>query len=134
MERRRILARVQRLGERDASERLAGGERLARPGGCAIVQRETEDEGAGVLRRVFEVYCLRGLARRKGQLLIARYGNVLSAIGCGLREPLHPVAARTAAGQQERKGKDEKGRKDVQFSAHKLTTFPAIIISYGLQA
>ena len=133
MERCRILARVQRLGERDASERLAGGERLARPEGCAIVQREAEDEGTGVLRRVFDVHGLRGLARREVQLLIARYGNVLSAIGRSLREPLHPVAARAAGGQQERKGEDEKGRKDIRFSVHRLTTFPTLIISYELQ-
>ena len=134
MERRGILARVQRLGERDASERLAGGERLARPEGCAIVQREAEDEGTGVLRRVFEVHGLRGLTSRKVQFLIARYGDVLAAAGRCLREPLHPVAVRAAGGQQEHKSKDEKGRKDIRCTVHKLTTFPALIISYGPQA
>ena len=81
MERRGVVARVQRPCERDAGKCLAGGERLARPEGFAALQRQGEDEGAGVLRRVFEVYGLRGLARRKRQLLIARYGNVLSAAG-----------------------------------------------------
>ena len=98
MERRGVLARVQRLCQRDAGERLAGGERLARPEGFAALQRQGEDEGAGVLRRVFEVYGLRGLARREAQLLIARYGDVRAAAGRGLREPLHPVAARAAGG------------------------------------
>ena len=66
---------------------------------------------------------LRGLARREVKLLIARYGDVLAAAGICLREPLHPVAARAAGGQQERKGKGEKGRKDIRFSVHRLTTF-----------
>lgn len=123
MERCGVLARVQRPCERDAGERLAGGERLARPEDFAVRQRKGEDEGTGVLRRVFEVYGLRRLARREVQLLIARYGDVLAAAGRGLREPLHPVAARAAGGQQERKGEDEKGHKDIRFSVHRLTTF-----------
>ncbi len=124
MERRGVAARVQRPCERDAGERLAGGERLSRPQGFAVLCRKAEDKGAGVLRRVFEVHGLRGLARREAQLLIARYGDVLAASWCDLREPLHPVAAAASAGgQQERKGKGEKGRKDIQFSFHRLTTF-----------
>ena len=123
MERRGVLARVQRMLKRDAGERLAGGERLARPEGFAALQRQGEDEGAGVLCRVFEIHGLRGLARCEVQLLIARYGDVRAATGVGLREPLHPVAARAAGGQQERKGKDEKGREDIRFSVHRLTTF-----------
>ena len=123
MERRSVAARVQRLCQRDAGERLAGGKRLARPKRRAVVQREAEDEGTGVLRRVFEAHGLRGLARREVKLLIARYGDVLAAAGVGLREPLHPVAARAAGGQQERKGKGKKGRKDIRFSVHRLTTF-----------
>ena len=135
MECRGVLARYKRMLKRDAGERLAGGERLARPESfAAFVQREAEDEGTGVLRRVPQVHGLGGLVCRKVQLLIARYGDVLAAAGVGLREPLHPVAARAAGGQQERKGEDEKGHKDIRFSVHKLTTFPAIIISYGLQA
>ena len=103
MERCGVLARVQRPCERDAGERLAGGERLARPEGFAALQRQAEDKGTGVLRRVFEIHRLRSLARREVKLLIARYGDVLAAAGVGLREPLHPVAARAAGGQQERK-------------------------------
>ena len=34
-----------------------------------------------------------------------------------------PVATDTAGGQQERKGKGEKSRKDIRFSVHRLTTF-----------
>ena len=49
--------------------------------------------------------------------------HVRAAAGEAFREPLHPVAARAAGGQQERKGKDEKGRKDIRFSVHRLTTF-----------
>ena len=123
MERRGVLARVQRPCERDAGERLAGGERLARPEGFAVLQRQGEDKGAGVLRRVFEVHGLRGLTRFEAQLLIARYGDVCAATRIRLREPLHPVTARVAGGQQEREGKDEKGRKDIRFSIHRLTTF-----------
>ena len=51
MERRRVLARIQCLIQRDAGERLAGGERLARPEGFAALQRQAEDKGTGVLRR-----------------------------------------------------------------------------------
>ena len=123
MERRVVVARVQRPCERDTGERLSGGERLARPESFTALQRQGEDEGTGVLRRVLEVHGRRGLARRTGQLLIARYGDVLAAAGCGLREPLHFVPSRAAGGQQERKGKDEKGRKDIRFSVHRLTTF-----------
>ena len=123
MERRGVLACVQRPRERDAGECLAGGERLARPEVFAVLQRQGEDEGTGVLRRVFEVHGLRGLARFEAQLLIARYGDVCAAAGIRLREPLRPVVARVAGGQQKRKGKDEKGRKDIRFSVHGLTTF-----------
>lgn len=123
MERRGVLARVQRPVQRDAGECLAGKKRLARPESFAALQRQGQDEGTGVLRRVFEVHGLRGFARRKAQLLIARYGNVCAAAGRGLRKPLHPVAARAAGGQQEYKGKDKKGRKDIRFSVHRLTTF-----------
>lgn len=132
MERRGVVARIQCLCERDAGECLAGGECLARPEGfAAFVQREGEDEGTGVLRRVFEVHGLRGFARREVQLLVSRYGDVRATAGIRLREPLHPVAARVAGGQQEREGKDEKGRKDIRFSIHRLTTF--LLTSYGLQ-
>ena len=52
------------------------------------------------------------------------YGHVLAAAGRGLREALYLVTpARAAGGQQERKGKDEKGRKDIRFSVHRLTPF-----------
>ena len=123
MERCGVLARYERMLKRDAGERLAGGERFARPESFAVRKRKGEDEGAGVLRRVFEFYGLRGLARFEAQLLIARYGDVRVASGHGLGEPLHPVAARAAGGQKERKGKDDKDRKDIRFSIHRLTTF-----------
>ena len=98
----------------------------ASPGESALpVQRVSPPS---VLCRVFEVHGLRGLARHKVQLLIARYGDVLAAAGIGLREPLHPVAARAAGGQQEYKGKSEKGRKDIRFSVHRLTAFLSLLI------
>ena len=49
--------------------------------------------------------------------------HVRAAAGGGLGEPLHPVAARATGGQQEHNGKDEKDRKDIRFSVHRLTTF-----------
>ncbi len=129
MERRGVVARVQRPVQRDAREYLSGGKRLARPEGFAALHRQGEDEGTGVLRRVFEVHGLRGLARREVQLFIARYDDVRAAAGRGLREPLHPVPARAAGGQQEREGEE---REFFQF--HVVSPFapPArAAIAYG---
>ena len=61
-------------------------------------------------------------------ILIVRYVDVLTVSGIGLGESFHPVAACAADSQQECKGKNEKGRKDIRFSVHRLTTFLLLLM------